>query len=71
MTPESKDIEKIIRQALKKYQAGRIKYGQIDLDRDKRDFIIEAEQELLDCVNYCVFQIIRLRRIKDVQLEKT
>jgi hypothetical protein len=58
------DIETIIREALDRYDTGRLKHGDLDLSRDKRDFIQEAEQELLDCINYCVFQILRLRGIK-------
>jgi len=57
-------IEAVIKEALTRYDAGRCKYGELDLSRDDRDFINEAEQELLDCINYCVFQILRLRGIK-------
>jgi len=57
-------IEAVIKEALNRYETGRIKYGSLDLSRDDRDFINEAEQELLDCINYCVFQILRLRGIK-------
>jgi hypothetical protein len=64
MKPASYDIEGIIREALKRYEQGRLEHGQLDLSTDKRDFISEAEQELLDCINYCVFQILILRRIK-------
>lgn len=64
MKPLSKDIEAIIRDALSRYDAGKAEHGELDLSTDKRDFIQEAEQELLDCINYCVFQILRLRGIK-------
>ncbi len=64
MKPQSYDIEAVIREALRRYEAGRLEHGQLDLSNDSRDFIHEAEQELLDCVNYCVFQIIKLRGIK-------
>ena len=57
-------IEAVIKEALNRYESGRIKYGNLALSRDDRDFINEAEQELLDCINYCVFQILRLRGIK-------
>ncbi|MBI3755395.1 MAG: hypothetical protein HY265_04440 [Deltaproteobacteria bacterium] len=59
-----KDIEIVINEAIGKYKKGRDKYGSLALVRDKRNFINEAEQELLDCINYCVFQILRLRGIK-------
>lgn len=60
-------IEAVIKEALNRYNTGRLKYGNLDLSRDQRDFIHEAEQELLDCINYCVFQILRLRGIKHLK----
>jgi len=30
-----------------------------------RDFLEEAEQELLDCINCCVYQVLRLRVIRE------
>lgn len=62
ITPE--DIEGIIREAITRHEAGKAKYGELDLSSDKRDFIGEAEKELLDCINYCVFQILKLRRLR-------
>ena len=61
---EPQDIETVIKEALSKYDKGRLKYGELDLSTDTKDFINEAEQELLDCINYCVFQILKLRGIK-------
>ncbi|MBT9165315.1 MAG: hypothetical protein DDT23_01332 [candidate division WS2 bacterium] len=61
---EPQDIENIIKEALSKYDKGRFNYGDLELTTDKRDFIYEAEQELLDCINYCIFQILKLRGIK-------
>ncbi len=57
-------IEAVIKEAINRYDTGRVKYGNLSLDTDTRNFIHEAEQELLDCINYCVFEILRLRRIK-------
>lgn len=64
MKPQTEDIEAVIRQALAKYEAGRKAYGQLDLATDSRDYLYEAEAELLDCINYCCFQIIRLRSLQ-------
>lgn len=61
---KAETIEAVIKEAIEKYNRGRLKYGSLDLSKDNRDFIQEAEQELLDCINYCVFQILRLRGIK-------
>lgn len=64
MEVKPQDIERVIQEALKRYDTGRLKYGNLDLARDTRDFTYEAEQELLDCINYCVFQILRLRTLR-------
>lgn len=66
MKPELNDIEAVIREVLCKYEAGRKAYGQLDLDTDNRDFITEAIAELEDCINYCVFLILKLRGTRDV-----
>jgi hypothetical protein len=65
MKPQTENIESIIREALNRHKIGRLKYRDLDLSTDKRDFINEAEKELLDCINYCVFQILRLRRLRN------
>ena len=64
MKPQTKDIEAVIREALNRYGRGRLEHGQLDLSRDKRDFIHEAIEEMLDAINYLCFEIIRLRSIK-------
>ena len=64
MTPQSRDIEAVIKEALTRYEKGRLEHGQINLSTDARNFADEAIQELQDCINYCVFQILRLRGIK-------
>ena len=61
---EKQDIELIIKEALKRYEKVKEDHGDLNLSIDKRDFIHEAEQELLDCINYCAFQILRLRRLR-------
>ena len=67
---KSEDIEAVIREALTRHEAGRLEYGELDLSIDQRDFILEAEKELLDCINYCVFQILRLRQLKEKMVTK-
>jgi hypothetical protein len=64
MKPFYKDIEIVIKEALSQYEKGRQEHGELDLSTDKRDFLREAEKELLDCINYCVFQILKLRRLR-------
>ncbi len=64
MRPQAENIEAVIREALNRYGRGRLEHGQLDLSRDKRDFIHEAIEEMLDAINYLCFEIIRLRSIK-------
>ena len=64
-TVRTEDIKLIIIDALKKYQAGRAKYGELNLATDKRDFTKEAIEELLDCINYCCFAIVKLRKAEN------
>ena len=61
---KTRGLKGVIREALQRYEAGRIEHGNLNLSTDNRDFVHEAEQELLDCINYCAFQISKLRRIK-------
>lgn len=58
------EIERIIEAALGRYDKGRDKYGPLDPSTDTRDFLLEMEAELLDCINYAVFEILRLRRMR-------
>lgn len=67
MRPDSSNIEAVIRQAIDKYERGRLEHGQLDLAVDKRDFLNEAEAELLDLINYAVFEVLRLRMIRSIR----
>lgn len=64
MTPLKPDLLEVISEALSRYEQGERDYGRLDLSSDPRDFFNEAEAELLDCINYCVFQILRLRQMR-------
>lgn len=57
------DIQKVINKALKRSTIGRRLFGAYKPKVDTRNMYEEAEQELLDCINYCVFQIIKLRSL--------
>lgn len=63
MRPQAEDIAQVIRQALSRYEQGLERYGQLDLSSDPRDFLLEAEAELTDCIN-CVFLILKLRSLQ-------
>ncbi len=47
---------------LDKAEAGRKKYGVLQLDADGRDFEAEARAELLDCVHYLGAAVVQLKR---------
>jgi len=57
-------LKGVIKEALERYKEGRNEYGSLDLSTDKRDFLQEAQEELLGAINYCAFEILKLRRIK-------
>lgn len=54
----------IMKKALRRMEAGRKKYGSFCPVSDKRDMYSEAEDELLDCINYLCMEIDRLRHLK-------
>lgn len=64
MTPTRADIMGVVSEALLRFDQGERDYGRLDLSSDSRDFFDEAEAELLDCINYCTFQILRLRQMR-------
>ncbi len=64
MTPTRADIMGVVSEALLRFDKGARDYGRLDLSSDPRDFFEEAEAELLDCINYCTFQILRLRHMR-------
>jgi len=61
------DIDKkvcgIFDDALQKYREGEKKYGELDIMKDPRNFLAEAEAELLDMMNYVAFEILRIRKV--------
>ena len=59
------DHESILRDALKRMDRGAEKYGEFDPETDKRDLLIEMENELIDVINYAVMEIEKLRYLKN------
>lgn len=57
-------VKVVLRDAFSKYRAGARKHGEINIDADPRNFLKEAEQELLDSIVYTAFEILRLRRVE-------
>jgi hypothetical protein len=57
-------LKGVIKEALQRYEDGRNEHGNLALSTDKRNFLDEAIEEMLDAINYLCFQILKLRRIK-------
>jgi len=57
-------VRGVLNDALTKYTEGEKKYGELNIMKDPRNFLKEAEEELLDTMVYCAFEIIRIRRLK-------
>ena len=49
---------------VKKMIAGKRKYGQLDLSTDERNYSKEASEEAADMINYLVFAMIKLEKMK-------
>lgn len=58
-----KEVHGVLGDAFDKYRGGAKKHGELELMKDPRDFLAEAEAELLDVMVYASFEIIRIRRI--------
>ncbi len=58
-------MEAIFRAALQKYRAGEQKYGPYRPLTDNRDMLTEAEEEILDAINYLAMMLMKLRAIRN------
>jgi len=60
-----KEIEKINNSILKeRLNLGYKDYGDLDIRKDKRDYLKEAEEEIIDAIVYLYFQLLRIKKIK-------
>jgi len=55
------ELQAIFNEATGKYKTDAKKYGRFDPATDGRDLRIEAEQKILDAVNYLAMLIIKIR----------
>ncbi len=60
-----KDMETIFAAALQKYRTGERKYGPYNPLIDGRDMITEAEEEILDAINYLAMLLVKLRAVRN------
>lgn len=58
-------MEAIFKAALEKYRLGEQKYGPYHPLTDSRDMITEAEEEILDAINYLAMLLVKLRAIRN------
>ena len=58
------EMNKIYDEAYKRYQMGLETYGVFNPHTDTRDLCKEAEDELLDFMNYAGLMIIKIRALK-------
>jgi len=69
-TDHADDIDKIaldllVERAKHRYSLGRERFGRTNLDTDKRDFLDESLEEIIDFAWYIAAEIVRLKRIRD------
>ena len=57
-------IETVFEAALLKYRQGEREHGMYDPVTDQRDMMQEAEEEILDAINYLAMFLMRIRAIR-------
>lgn len=57
-------IETVFEAALLKYRQGEREHGVYDPATDRRDLLQEAEEEILDAINYLAMFLMRIRAIR-------
>lgn len=63
----TEQIEGVITEALEKY---REEYAPLSLSVAPGDFLEEAEEELLGAINLAVFQVLKIRHIRENWLRR-
>lgn len=58
------ELRDIFRDALLKFEQGEKKYGPFVPETDRRDLFAEAEDELLDALNYIGMHVVKLRSMR-------
>lgn len=56
-------VRRVLDDAFAKYREGEKKHGVLDIDADPRNFLVEAERELLDAIVYACIEIARIREL--------
>ena len=58
-------IEAVFEAAFAKFSQGELKHGPFDPGTDQRDFLQEAENEILDAINYLAMFLVKIRALKN------
>ena len=58
---------RVVRLVAERLAQGRREYGPLDPEGDRRDWLAEATEELLDAVVYLAAEMIRLQAHRDVR----
>ena len=64
MEQDLNPLTEIFTAALRKFERGAAKYGTFDPATDGRDFLQEAEAEILDALNYLAMFLVKVRTIR-------
>lgn len=62
-------VRRVLAEALLRMDQGRARYGPFDPQEDERDLLLEAEEELLNAINYLAMFVLKLRLIKRRKLD--
>lgn len=57
-------MKEIFDEAMRKYENGAEKYGEFNPATDQRDLLHEAEQEILDGINYLAMFLVKMRKVR-------
>jgi hypothetical protein len=57
----SVDELRVINHVASRIERGRVSYGPLDIDADKRDWLLELDQELVDAVVYAAIERLKHR----------
>ena len=58
------DAQEVVVEVAARLVKGRAAYGDLDIEKDKRDFIQESAEELFDNSVYLASEVIKLRRLR-------
>jgi len=70
MSQDIDQLTEVFEVAQRKFEKGAAKYGTFDPEADGRDFLQEAEAELLDAINYLAMFLVKVRTIRRTEQKR-